>query len=377
MTHNILLLSAVGVLGGAERSLLQLVRALDRDRFRPIAALPDGPLAAELRVAGAQTVPIEPLRLRRTLRPDALASAGAGVARAAAGVARAARAHRVALLHANTTTAHLVGAAAGALTHVPCVWHVRDLHTPALLRDTLGPAARAIVCISGAVRDSLGASGASARVIWNGIDADAFAAGAGEGDLRAELGLGSAPLVLMVAQMVPWKGHGTLLRALKTLRDALPDACAAIAGGDLFGENAEYEAALRREAANLGLGEAVHWLGWRTDVADLMAACDVVAVPSDAEPFGRVALEAMAMGRAVVGTRAGGLPEVVADGETGLLVPPGDAPALSEALRRVLEDASLRAKMGEAGAQRVRERFSAAAHARAVESLYDEILRGR
>jgi len=217
--------------------------------------------------------------------------------------------------------------------------------------------------------------GLMARVIPNGIDADGFASAARPGAFRAELGVGAkVPLLLMAAQMVPWKGHVLLIRAVKLLKDTWPELVAVIAGADLFGEHGGYEASLRRLVSQLGLTDSVRLVGYRTDMPTLIADCDVVVIPSEAEPFGRVALEAMALGRPTVGMAAGGLREVVADGETGLLVPERSVAALAEAMGRILSDPSLGAAMGAKALERVRSEFSAAAHARTVTRFYEDIL---
>ena len=372
MARRVLYVSAVGVIGGAEQSLLQLVRALDRSHFEPLAAVPAGPLAEALHAAGVQVFHVPPRRLRKTLCPAMLLATCARLTRDAMRLARIIRMREVSLVHSNTTTAHLIGAPAAAIAHVPAIWHVRDLQTASAVRCLLRPLTAETICISGAVRSGLGLP---ARVIPNGIAADEFERSARPGILRAELGLPSGrDLVVMAAQMVPWKGHATLIHALDILRSARGNFTAAIAGEDMFGEHADYVAVLRDEVEELALENCVRFLGYRPDVASLMSDADVVVVPSDAEPSGRVALEAMALGKPVVGTAAGGLPEVLVDGETGILVPPRDPRSLAGALRALLDDKALARQLGENGRRRVREYFSAARHAADIQELYDRIL---
>jgi glycosyltransferase involved in cell wall biosynthesis len=368
--RRVLYVNAVGMLGGAERSLALLVRALDRARFEPAAAVPaDSPLAEELERCGAEVVGMPSVRLRRAveLRP------WAHLARAVRAVRRAAKQTGAALIHANSTASCIVAAPAAAAAGLPCIWHARDLKGHALVRHALRRTTRSVICVSEAVRQAVGVP---AVVIHNGIDADEFAASAQPGALRREFGMGDAPLVVMAAQMVPWKGHDVFIRAAALLRQMHPRLKAAIAGSDMFGEHADYCAAIQRLIEENGLGECVLLLGQRADVATLMADADVVVSASDAEPFGRVALEAMAVGRPVVGTRAGGLPEVVADGETGILVQPRDPQALADAVSRLLADGALRTRMGQRGHALVRERFSIEAHARAVERVYEDVMAG-
>ena len=118
----------------------------------------------------------------------------------------------------------------------------------------------------------------------------------------------------------------------------------------------------------------MRFLGYRTDIADLLRLMDVVVLPSLQESFPRVPLEAMAMGVPVVATTVGGIPESVSDGETGILVPPGDGAAIRDALVRLVDDPALRKRMGETGRRRVREQFSIEANIARTEALYLEVL---
>jgi glycosyltransferase involved in cell wall biosynthesis len=146
-------------------------------------------------------------------------------------------------------------------------------------------------------------------------------------------------------------------------------------GSDLFGQHADLVARLRDLVHNLGLGNRLAFVGQRNDVADLIAGSDVIVIPSRAEPFGRVALEAMALSKPVVGTNAGGLPEVVEDGRTGLLVPPESPIALGAAMRRLADDTGLRQRLGDAGAVLVRRQFTPARCASQIETVYERLLR--
>jgi len=180
--------------------------------------------------------------------------------------------------------------------------------------------------------------------------------------------LGLAPddvVVLTLAALVARKGLDLLLAAV-----AAQDArCVLLVAGD-----GPERAALVARAQALGLGPRARFLGARDDKAELLAACDVFALPSRAEGLGVAALEAMAAGRAVLATRVGGLGEAVRDDETGLLVPPEDVPALTAALARLVREPALRARLGAAGPARVADGFAAEEMVRAYEQLYRAVL---
>jgi glycosyltransferase involved in cell wall biosynthesis len=206
--------------------------------------------------------------------------------------------------------------------------------------------------------------------ILNGIDVEAFARGQGDrAEVRREMGVSpDAFLVASVGRLVPVKGHVHLIEALPEVLRRRPDAAVLIVG----------DGPLRRDlegrARSLGVADRVRLPGHRGDVARVLGAADLFALPSLNEGLGLALVEAMAMGLATVASRVGGVPEVVLDGETGLLTPPGDAGALAGAILRLMGDAEARARMGAAGRERARARFSIERTVRETERLYEELM---
>jgi glycosyltransferase involved in cell wall biosynthesis len=282
------------------------------------------------------------------------------------------------IIHSNSTTAHIYGAILAWYWRVPCVWHVRDLVPLGILGRVLYAGADAVIATSNAVADIVRRTGVTdekLHVIPNGIRLDAPPDAGPASSVRVELSIPeSAPLLAIVGQLVPWKRHDVFLRAFATTVRLWPQAVGLIVGDDLFGDNAAYKAELLDLTRQLRLEKNVRFLGWRQDIPAILHASDLVVVPSQAEPFGRVALEAMAAGRPVIGTRAGGLPDIVADGQTGRLVPPGDPTALAKAIQDTLWNRKLAQQMGEAGRKRVAELFDIRSTTQSVEQLYDLLL---
>jgi len=233
-------------------------------------------------------------------------------------------------------------------------------------------ATRRAVAISPAVRERLIAGGVApetTRVIPSAVDPAALAPRAGRSALRAEMQLAEeTPCLLTLASLVKRKGIDVLIDALAAREDLAPQPVLWIAG-----EGPE-RATLERHAAARGLAERVRFLGSRSDVGDLLAACDVFVLPSRREGLGVAALEAMAAGRPVIAADVGGLGQAVVHEGTGLLVPREDPAALGAAIARLVEDPPLRKRLGDAGPTRVREQFSARAMVDAYEALYCEIL---
>lgn len=227
----------------------------------------------------------------------------------------------------------------------------------------------AILAISEAVRQSMLARGEAPdkkiTVVPNGITApDAGSSANTRQSLEISAG---APLVVCAARLEQEKDVASLITAMKTVQETVPSARCLIAG-----EGSE-KAALQAQIDSLGLRECMTLLGFRTDAAALMAAADVFVLPSLAEPFGLVLLEAMALARPVVATRAGGPTEIVVDGETGFLVPPSSPDALAEAVKMLFADLPLRRRMGERGHARFEKLFTAARMAEATLAVYRSV----
>jgi glycosyltransferase involved in cell wall biosynthesis len=227
------------------------------------------------------------------------------------------------------------------------------------------------ICASEAIRRMVIADGIPAAqvvTVHEGIDLEHVAAAPPAG-VHAEFWLPhGAPVVGNVAALVPHKGQKYLIDAFALVVRDLPDARLVIAG------EGELQPVLERQIREHRLEKHVILAGFRPDVLSLMKGFDLFVLSSVTEGLGTSVLDAMACERAVVATTAGGIPEIVRDGETGLLVPPRDAPALAAAIGRLLGDAALRRRFGRAGFALVTERFSADRMVRETMHVYEALV---
>jgi len=262
---------------------------------------------------------------------------------------------------------------AGRLVRRPVVWHVRVWRPDPKLDWLLAVLATRIIVISEAVRTRFRRYPRAYRrcsVVPNGIDLDSFVPLKDPASVRESLAVpAAARLIGTVGRLVQFKGHQYLLEAFARLRQSHPGIRLVIVGA---GPEREM---LDRQAQGLGVAGVVHFTGHRMDVPDLLATMEVFVLPSVAEDFGRVLLEAMAVQRPVVATAAGGVPEVVEENVTGLLVTPADPAALSDAVSMLLADSARAEAMGRAGRQRVEKHFNLRRHAELVEAVYAEVVR--
>lgn len=389
--QTVLFFSDLAILGGGEVCMVALVRALDRARFRPVVVAPErGPLTEALAEAGVSWEAMKffermrAWRLKKHLYLHVHWRLRANLRRLRELLER----ERVEVLHTHggmypENIRHLgrVARAAG----IPVVWTCGygATYPREVAAREIAPWVDRVIAVSQAVRERLLATGAfdprAIEVIHHGLDLEEWPAprAAEREALRAELGAGPEEVLFgIVGRVVRIKGHQTFLEAAAALAARSPAARFVVVGDQRPVETSggEFMRHLRAESRRLGLEDRVRFAGWREDVGAVMAALDVLVQPSLEEAFGRTLLEAMALGRPVVAARTGGMPEVVEEGATGLLVPPRDAAALAAAMERLAGDAALRAGMGRAGRARVEERFSLARGTRRVEAIYRGVM---
>jgi len=375
---RVLFINHVSQLGGAEHSLLALLQGLDRSLVEPLVVLPcPGPLAESIVGLGIPIEFIPMRRLRRSRNPFRMLSYIASVATASTRLAELISTQGIQVVHANTTTAQIYASSAPRRSGVPTIWHVRDLLPRSSIASSLLRDATRVIAISQAVAESLGATAdpAKVHVIHNGLDAEAISPTCVSGEkVRRELGSRKGELLVgMVGQLVSWKRHDLFLQAAAEIAKRSGNARFVVMGSDLFGDHRRYARALPSYAQRLELGDRVRFLGQRTDALEVIAALDLLLHPAEHEPFGRVLIEAMALGKPVIAVNAAGPKEIVENGVTGLLVPPDDAQALAEATVSLLTDARRATLMGQAGRERVVREFPISKTISAIQDLYREV----
>jgi glycosyltransferase involved in cell wall biosynthesis len=359
-------------IGGAEQALLRLATGLDPSRYRTVVvAGHDGPFAAALR---ASSVAHHCIVLPAADRARPLRFARC-VARLTAMLWR----ERAVLLYVNDAPAHTAAAVAARLLRLPRLLHLRFQYPAAGLRWFLRGGFEHAVFASRSLHDWARAQCPDlfpleqCTVVANGFDppappppdrlaAVARAAGLSAGD----------QVVGFVGRVVDTKGVEDYLHMAAALAARFP-SCRFLIVGDDHGPPPTYRARMEELARQLAIADRCRFVGFRDDVWTMLHLCDVVVIPSRVEPFGNVAIEAGAAARPVVATRVGGLPEIVRDGETGLLVPPGEPQAVAEGVARLLVDGTLRRSLGERARERVSACFSLSAHARRMADLFDEV----
>lgn len=357
---------------GAERALLLTLRSLDPARYIPyVLAGTEGEFTAQVRAMGipCEVVPLCPLERRKPFM----------TARALAAVLMAALRHRASLVHANEVASFQPAGYVAKTLRIPAVTHVRFPDTDAGYRWFLGSRfSRALFVSQGLRQDALmaapGVFDNRSHVLHDGVELQPMWSHAERAQVRHELGLSpAATLVGMAGQVAEVKGIWHFVAAAERLAGAGTNTHFVVLGDDLK-TGGRMRRSMEETVAARGLAHRFTFLGFRADAPRIVQAFDVIAVPSLVEPLGNSTLEAMAAGRPVVGSRVGGIPEMVIDNETGFLVPPADPAALADALGRLVADPDLRRRFSANARLRARDAFGLAIHGRRLQSHYDELL---
>lgn len=369
---------------GAEVSLMRVAEGLRAEHDVCVACPQAGPLPEALARAGIETVPLPPVEASLRPHPVQTPVGLTQLVRGGLALAGAAKRFDAQVIHANAPRAGIMAAVARRRGGPPFVVRAHE-HVPLTpmgraVRSLLVRTASAIAAVSDytANRFNEGLSRPVAVRVYNSIDHERFdPRRVRPADLRAELGLGpDAALVGQVAQITPWKGQDTAIRALSQVRRSGIDAHLVLVGQIAFGgkavryDNHAFLRSLEALVDELAVGEAVHFLGQREDVPELLAALDLSLLPSWEEPFGLVTVESMALGTPPLVSAVGAGPELVEDGVSGRVLAPRRPDLWAAAVTQLLGDRPALARLAARGPA-VAARFRDETHAAEMLTLYE------
>jgi len=359
-------------IGGTETQAVELARRMDPAKYDVTLAClrKEGPLIERLNGSSVKVV---------EFHPKGGIDSPRGLYQLARMVAFLRR-EKFDVVHAHDLWSNMIGVVAGKLARIPVIiTSQRDLSHDAWYKSSRKKwlrraqrASSAILTNAGMIREGLVRDeelpADKVRVIYNGVDLDGFQSTPSE---RARLfpGMERARLVVLVGNMhTEVKGHPTLIAAAPGIGSRCPEVCFVLVG------DGEMRRDFEQAAENAGAAPHFLFCGRRNDVSAILASCDVAVLPSAAEGMPNAVLEYMAAGLPVVATAVGGNLEVIEDGVTGLLVPPGDAVALGNAVARLLENPAFAERLAQNGRELVERKFSFERLTREVGELYEALL---
>jgi glycosyltransferase involved in cell wall biosynthesis len=369
---------------GASRCLIRLLQALDRTRYIPLVLLPeDGPLRQRLEALGVEVVyhPRLSVITRRVFRSWRILIFFLEFPASVLFLWRLIRRRKIDLVHTNTGVMVSPGLAA-KLAGVPHVWHIRDWFQE--FRQIWKPyssyilwSSDAVIAISQAVASQF-RDDSKISVVYDGCSLEEFQTGDAEAgqNFRRRFGLGTDFVAGCVGRIkLRRKGQEVLVQAAAILKARGLRLKVVIVGAAYPGNENSLQS-LKDLIRESSLQDDIILTGELDDVKPAYAAMNVLVLPSaQPEPLGDVMMEAMAMGIPVIATNIGGPPEVVQDGITGFLVPPADPKALADKIELLMNDPKLSERLGQAGPNRVMERFSTGEMIHKIEALYDKGMR--
>jgi glycosyltransferase involved in cell wall biosynthesis len=350
--------------GGSFNSVVDVLGRVDRTRFAPLAAVP-GP--------GNCNDRFRSMGLPVLFASESPGSRTPGYALSVASFAWQLQRNGIKLVYVSDyVTWRSSALLAARVAGVPSVVHVRAPLGNGVLDPELGHATIVIGNSEASIRAlRTHRSAEHVRVVHNFIDVEPFDRAR---DIRGQFFEGGGPVVGFVGVFRPEKGIEYFLDMARILLERNPHVRFLAVGGESAVEDIGWFDRMRAHANAIGLGDRIHFTGSRTDIPDVMRSIDVLVVPSVNEGFGRVIVEANAVGVPAVGADAAGIPEVIEDGVTGYLAPPRDAPAMATAVARILADEGLRQRLRETLPERVRTRFAPATQMALLQQAWTDAL---
>ena len=383
---RVLFFDHTAALSGGEIALLHLVQHLDPQKIKSVVVLgADGPLLEKLRPKiETHVLPLpssvgstrkNSLGLSTLFRVRELAVSFQYIFR----LAKFIRAQNIDIVHTNSLKADILGGLAGRLAGRPVIWHIRDRIAKDYLPSSVVKLFRSLAHVI--PTRTIAVSDAVAATLLKNSRLDDLITVVHDGTFlpiepvdRPQRASSSFPIRIgLIGRISPWKGQHIFLRSAAIILKQFPDACFLIVGAPLFNEET-YDQEIRSLTKRLGIESSVEFTGFCSDIPQIISTLSLVVHASTTpEPFGQVIIEGMAAGKPVVATNGGGVPEIVEDGKTGILVPMGDSAAMAAAICNILENPQHAAEMGLHARQRVENHFTLAATARRVEAVYATI----
>ena len=376
----------MGTIGGSHHSLLQLIRTLDRKIYSPYVVFyekndlveeflrsnsfvlyfdRDGRNNQKKQILQSNKIVLKISKLRRFFI-------------CILNAIHIIKENNIQIVHLNNNPFNCEWIIACRICGIPCVSHYRGIHPPKnKFKLALGKSLKKIFCISKAVLNSLSSSGfplEKLQLVYNGLDPDTFIPQKRSTPLRERLGIKNGPVVGIVGNIKEWKGQLIFIEAIANLIFDFPGITGVIVGG-FSEEDFVYASKIKQVVRERDLQNNIIFSGYTKDVPSYINVLDLVVHASiKPEPFGRVLIEAMALGKPVIGARDGGVLEIIDEPNCGITFTPGKSDELANIISGLLKNPERMAKMGENGRIRVQNYFNSKNNSKIVISIYSNIL---
>ena len=390
MKYKILFVDTGIKIGGGQRSLLLLLEKINKRIFKPILACPVGGFL--IKEARNQGIQVKELRLQNPAHTRKKRGYQYNIASCFSifidsipvimDLVRIINKENVSLVYANNFEPSIIAGIAARLARVPIVFHKRYVVSRGTVERLSNMLCNKVISVSKAAQWHFARNSKSKlrkyTVIYNGVDLNKYRLDIDAREIKTEFHIQeNENIVGTVGRLSPEKGYDFFLQAARKVVDVLPDTKFIIVGGTYFDDDELYQVKLKELIHDLGLTEHVIFTGFRNDIPNLIAGMDVFVLSSTIpDAFPRTPLEAMAMGKPVVATNVGGIPEAVEGNITGFLVPSENDESLANAILTLLQDRALAKQMGMSGRKRVEQLFTIEKNIQETERVLIEVING-
>lgn len=371
---RILFVNLEGSIGGAETSLLLMVKHLHSQFLISVACPGGSPLSRTL-----ASIQIDSHKLP-TPPNHAYSSLFSLVycLKTSCYLARIAMKANPDMIHANSFNAGAFSVLAVLVTRKKLLLHARDLANLGFLSRFCSWFCKGVIAVSHAVKNALVQKGVNpdkVKVVYNGVDNTFLNQSNESKDLFSTQGLCKQYSFVFahVGQFVPWKNHIAFLKAASYVVSSLPNAMFVLVGDDIFGRDSAYKSSLLSYAED-SIAENVRFLGWQENMDEVWPKINCLVHTAEREPFGRVIIEAMAHKIPVIAVDSCGPSEIIQNGKTGILVQPNDIEGLSDTMLKIAQDTQFANKLATAGYEHVISNFTADKTAAHIQGIYREVL---
>ena len=358
--RRILIISNSSFISGAETSLYQFLKYHNRDNFHVFFVTSDKNCSLYTNLSGVSLIHIPLKWFCYTLNPIRLIDFLTSLIIVSLKLSKIVNANKIEIIYSNTVKSNIYGITVKLITGKKLIWHARDNVKKNFLAALLTRYSDRIVCVSRHIYDQVNAPSLKKAIIHGGIDTKEWKLPLKNNlILRDDLNLESdTKLVAQIGQLTCWKNCLDYIEAARYILQKTDRVHFLLIGDDISGRENEYKDQLHKRVEDLGLVKCFTFLGYRKDVKDIMSQIDLLIHTAINEPFGRVIIEAMALGKPVISYNCGGPGEIIVDGETGFLVPLFDKENIAKRTIILLKDNSLAVKFGKAGRKRVMNKFN-------------------
>jgi glycosyltransferase involved in cell wall biosynthesis len=372
---NILYLTDTGdIIGGGEISLLELLKNIDRSKFRPCVTAPKKGNFTDK--ANTLDIPVILIPLKKLKNPLNIPYF-LGQLRM---LTKVMREFNIDLVHSNSTGGFaFLGGVASYIRKIPFIWHVRAVNFAGIGDLIQSVLSTKVVVISEAVKKRFWWIPVKDKImlVYNGVNLGMFDISIDRNIFLSGIGCKEDDFLIgTIGRFVSWKGYEYFLKAAKIVLNEVPNAKFLIVGLN-YSENNKYLHDLKSLTKSLDIKDNIIFMGESDNIPEILSSLDLFVLPSIGEPFGRVLIEAMASGKPIVAFKSGGVPEIVEESKTGFLVNPRDFDEMAKKIIYFLKNRTVAEKFGIAGKKRAEMFFNLKDHIKTIESLYNNLAEKR